>query len=102
MPDERAVPVPPPATPAAKPVKLAGPSKPTEVEASVGYVRPHRDAVVHVVAGKRCPVTILRSDHADFHARTPGILDRITCSTCRVNALASDFVWHGSDEVVGT
>ena len=77
-------------------------SKPTEAEASRGYVRPHRDAVVHVVGGKRCPVTILRSDVADFHARTPGVLDRLTCSACRVNAPASDFVWHEGGERVGS
>jgi hypothetical protein len=77
-------------------------STPTAAEAAKGYVRPHRDAVVHVIAGKRCPVTILPADHADFHARQPGVIDKVRCSACRRDFPASEFVWHGTDERIGT
>ena len=76
-------------------------------DAAHGYVRPHRDAVVHQKrdgAGKLtpCPVTILRRDHSDFHARQPGVIDRVECSTCRGTFPAAEFVWHGTQEIVGT
>jgi hypothetical protein len=89
------------AAPPPKPIKPKHPGL-TVHDETKGYVRPHRDAVVHVRGAQRCPVTILRPDHADFHARTPGVLDRVTCTTCRREFPASEFVWHGSDEVVGT
>ena len=72
------------------------------VDAEKRYVRPHRNAVQHVRNGKKCPVTILRADQADFHARQPGVINTITCSTCRVVSPASEFVWNGTDEVVGS
>jgi hypothetical protein len=94
----------------AKAEKQAAPdafSKPSKLEAQKGYVRPFRDAVVHVRrdgAGRKilCPVTILPKDHSDFHARQPGVIDRVKCTTCRAEYAASEFVWNGSDEVVGT
>lgn len=102
------VPVPAPTKPML-PSKSAEPvfSKPSELEASRGYVRPHRDAVVHVRrdgGGKpmKCPVTILPKDHADFHARSPGVIDVVNCTACRAPFKASEFVWNGTDEVVGT
>jgi hypothetical protein len=84
-------------------VKAAlSPSKPSAAESAKGYVRPHRDAVEHVVNGKHCPVTILRSDVADFHARQPGVLSTLVCSRCNQKFPTTDFVWHGTDEVVGS
>jgi hypothetical protein len=77
-------------------------SVPNPVDASKGFVRPHRDAVVHVKGTERCPVTILRPDHADFHARQPGVIDAVRCSACRKDFPAQEFVWHGTDERVGT
>ncbi len=86
----------------APPAKPLGPKDPNEADAAQGYVRPHRDAVVHMINGKPCPVTILRGDHADFHARQPGVIDAVRCSACRRDFPASEFVWHGTTEVVGT
>jgi|GEM_PF-5415413 hypothetical protein len=82
-------------------------SKPSQLEAAKGYARPYRDAVVHVRrdgGGKelRCPVTILPRDHADFHARQPGVIDRVKCTACRATFSATEFVWNGGSEVVGT
>ena len=86
----------------APPAKPLGPKDPNEADAAQGYVRPHRDAVVHMINGKPCPVTILRGDHADFHARQPGVIDAVRCSACRRDFPAGEFVWHGTTEVVGT
>jgi hypothetical protein len=77
-------------------------TKPSEAEAARGFTRPLRDAVVHVVAGKRCPVTILPADVADLFARQPTVLDRVRCSACRQDFPASAFTWHGSDDRVGS
>jgi hypothetical protein len=74
----------------------------SEHDRARGYVRPHRDAVVHVQGeGRRCPVTILPRDHAAMHARTPGLLTTMKCTACRATFPASAFVWHGSSERVG-
>jgi len=77
-------------------------AQPHATEAAKGYVRPHRDAVVHMLGGKPCPVTILPADHAEFHARQPGVIDRVKCSTCRREFPAAEFRWHGTGEVVGS
>lgn len=96
----------------AAPAKKSGPAKtaftkPNAVDAEKGYVRPHRDAVQHVRkdgGGKttRCPVTVMRRDVAEFHARQPGVIDACECSACRGTFPAKEFVWNGTDEVVGT
>ena len=85
-----------------EPSPKPGPSKPNPVDAVKGFVRPLRDAVQHVIGEKRCPITIIRRDHADFHARSPGVIDRVQCSTCRGTFAAKDFVWAGGDEPVGS
>jgi hypothetical protein len=95
--------------PAAKTAPPPADPRLSDADRIAGHVRPHRDAVVHLKGGVdaegkplRCPVTILRPDHASFHAKNPGTLDKVHCSACRADFPASQFVWHGSDEVVGT
>jgi hypothetical protein len=71
-----------------------------------GYVRAHRDAVVHVTRRDQkteeilqvCPVTILPADHAEMHARSPGFLATMRCAHCRLVAPVSEFVWHEGGE----
>ncbi len=71
-----------------------------------GYVRAHRDAVVHVTKRDQatkeilqvCPVTILAKDHAEMHARSPGFLATMRCAHCRLTAPTSEFVWHEGGE----
>jgi hypothetical protein len=93
----------------------ASPTLPAPVELSdhdraKGFRVPLRDAVVHVrvaasadgkTAEQRCPVTILPRDHAEMHAKNPGLLVSMKCSACKQVAPTKNFVWHGTKEPVG-
>jgi hypothetical protein len=90
------------------------PSPLSDAERASGYVRPYRNAVIHIrsaavaatktsaaIPEVRCPVTILRPDHAHAHARTPGLVATITCTACKQKRPAGEFVWNGTSERVG-
>ena len=74
----------------------------TKDEASKGFVRPRRNAVVHLRGDRRCAVTILRPDVAEFHARQPGVIDRLPCSECKGTFSDTEFIWNGTLERVGS
>lgn len=65
---------------------------PNAVEKTQGYKVPYRDAVLHV----RCKtLSILPRDVADFMARSPGVIDRLTCTRCRGIFVLKEFAWNG-------
>lgn len=70
----------------------------SEDERAKGFVRPYRDAYVH-----KCGV-VTKMGHAiaETYARDPKFYDATFCAGCKAHFPLSDFIWDGTDEVVGS
>jgi hypothetical protein len=71
----------------------------TKEEREKGFVRPVRDSYVHKVCGV---VTSMSLDIAETYARDPKFYSGTFCVGCRKHLPLSEFVWDGTDEIVGS
>lgn len=68
-------------------------------ERSNGWVRPYRDSYTHVTCGTS---TKMSRPIAETYARDPTFYSGTFCATCRAHFPLSQFLWDGTDEVVGS
>lgn len=71
----------------------------TKEEREKGYVRPLRHTYLHTVCNH---VTTMKEDIAATYARDPKFYTGTFCCYCRKHFPLSEFVWEGTDEVVGS
>lgn len=71
----------------------------TKEEREKGFVRPVRYSYVHKVCGV---VTRMSLDIAETYARDPKFYSGTFCVGCRKHLPLSEFVWDGTDEIVGS
>ncbi len=68
-------------------------------ERAKGYVRPYRTSYVH----KKCGVlTKMAHSIAETYARNPKLYNGTFCIGCHNHFPLDEFVWDGTDEVVGS
>lgn len=68
-------------------------------ERAKGYVRPLRYSYVHKACGV---VTRMNLEIAETYARDPKFYNGTFCVGCKSHFPLSEFVWDGTDEVVGS
>jgi hypothetical protein len=68
-------------------------------ERAKGYIRPYRHSYKHLKCG--C-VTRMGQAIAETYARDPEFYSATFCVECRDHFPLDEFVWLGTDEVVGT
>lgn len=68
-------------------------------ERARGFVRPLRRSYFHNICGA---VTRMGLDIAATYARNPEFYGSTYCTACRMHRPVSEFVWDGTDEVVGS
>lgn len=74
----------------------------SEEERAKGFVRPVRSTYVHLTCGR---ATTMGRAIAETYARDPSYYGSTFCSSCRVHRPVGpqgEFVWHGTDERVGS
>lgn len=71
----------------------------SEAELARGFVRPVREAYVHVTCGA---VTTMSRTIAETYARDPKFYGATFCCGCREHLPVAEFRWNGSGEVVGS
>jgi hypothetical protein len=71
----------------------------TDEERAKGWVRPYRDVYTHRTCGSD---TTMGRRIAETYARDPKFYDGTYCCHCRAHYPLSEFVWWGTDEVVGS
>jgi len=64
-----------------------------------GFIRPLRLGYQHKVCGS---VTTMALKIAETYARDPGYYESTFCAVCRDHYPVGDFVWDGTDEVLGS
>lgn len=88
----------------------------SEDERAKGFVRPVRTAYVHAGVGAKFegPVlvkageggcgtrTVMAPSIAETYARDPGFYSGTFCCSCRTHRPLAEFVWEGTQEVVGS
>lgn len=68
-------------------------------ERAKGFVRPVRRSYVH----RKCGVlTRMAQGIAETYARNPNFYSGTFCCGCRTHFPLEEFVWDGTDEVVGS
>jgi hypothetical protein len=68
-------------------------------ERAKGFVRPVRDSYVH----KKCgTVTRMGEALAETYARDPKFYGSTFCCACRMHRPVGEFVWKGTQEIVGS
>ena len=71
----------------------------SEEERAKGFVRPVRRSYLH----KKCQaVTSMAHEIAETYARNPKFYGYTYCTTCRQHLPVDEFVWDGTDELVGS
>jgi hypothetical protein len=70
-----------------------------EAERKKGFVRPVRRSYEHKVCGA---VTTMGLALAETYARDPKFYSGTFCATCRKHFPLDQFVWTGTDEVLGS
>ena len=70
-----------------------------EEERKKGFVRPVRRAYKHLTCGT---VTTMGIELAETYARDPNFYSGTMCIHCRTHFPLDQFVWAGTDEVLGT
>ena len=70
-----------------------------EEERAKGYVRPVRRTYEHLKCGS---VTTMAQTLAETYARDPKFYDGTFCVKCRTHFPVAEFVWEGSEELVGS
>lgn len=68
-------------------------------ERARGYQRPVRQSYEHTVCGA---TTTMGLALAETYARDPTFYGATFCATCRTHRPVQEFVWAGTDEVVGS
>lgn len=71
----------------------------SEVERRRGFVRPVRTSYRHSECGA---VTSMSTALAETYAANPNFYGATYCVNCRMHRPVSEFVWDGTDEVVGS
>ncbi|MGJ7500119.1 hypothetical protein ACSFBF_07140 [Variovorax sp. ZT5P49] len=71
----------------------------TAEERAKGFVRPVRTKYVHTKCGV---VTRMSQDIAETYARDPGFYSGTFCVGCRTHLPLAEFVWDGTQEVLGS
>lgn len=71
----------------------------SEAERAKGFVRPFRRTYVHNTCGS---VTTMSVPIAETYARDPSFYSGTFCVGCREHFPLDQFVWDGTDEVVGS
>lgn len=71
----------------------------SESERARGFVRPVRRTYVHTTCGA---ATTMGLAIAETYARNPAFYSGTFCSSCRQHRPLAEFVWDGTDEVVGS
>lgn len=71
----------------------------SDVERKKGFVRPFRDAYMHTTCGV---VTYMGAEIAETYARDPGFYGATYCLGCRMHLPVEEFVWDGTNELVGS
>ena len=71
----------------------------SEEERAKGYVRPVRRTYVHTVCRG---ITTMAPSIAETYARDPKFYSGTFCVVCRTHFPLDQFVWDGTDEVVGS
>lgn len=88
----------------------------SEAERAKGFVRPVRDAYLHVGQAAKFTGSVLLSvgddacgartkmsgDIAETYARDPSFYGRTFCVHCRKHIAVGEFVWEGTTERVGS
>lgn len=71
----------------------------SEEERSKGFVRPVRNSYVH----KKChALTRMSQEIAETYARNPKFYGATFCVGCKTHLPVDQFVWDGTDELVGS
>lgn len=68
-------------------------------EREKGFVRPVRQRYVHKTCGTSTTMGIAL---AETYARKPEFYGATFCCACRNHFPVGEFLWHGTDEVVGS
>lgn len=68
-------------------------------ERAKGFVRPVRRSYVHKTCGT---LTKMGLDLAETYARDPGFYNGTFCAMCRAHFPLDQFVWDGTEEIVGS
>lgn len=71
----------------------------TEVERAKGFVRPVRTSYQHKPCGT---LTHMGMALAETYARDPGFYTGTFCVTCKAHFPLDQFVWEGTDELLGS
>lgn len=71
----------------------------SDSERAKGFVRPVRDSYVHNKCGT---LTKMGQSIAETYARDPYFYSGTFCAGCRSHFPLDEFVWDGTDEVVGS
>lgn len=71
----------------------------SEAERAKGFVRPVRRSYLHQTCGS---VTTMSTPLAETYARDPKFYGATYCVACSKHLPVSEFVWEGSDEVMGS
>lgn len=70
----------------------------SEEERAKGFVRPVRKSYIHKSCGTS---TEMSEDIAETYARNPKFYGSTYCVHCRMHKPVGEFVWEGTDEIVG-
>lgn len=68
-------------------------------ERAKGFVRPYREVYLHKTCGT---TTRMGRAIAETYARDPKFYGGTYCVNCRMHRPVSEFVWDGTEEVVGS
>ncbi len=68
-------------------------------ERAKGFVRPYRDTYLHTVCGCTTKMSVAI---AETYARNPQFYSGTFCQHCAKHFPLEEFVWHGTEEVVGS
>lgn len=70
-----------------------------EEERAKGFVRPVRQTYIHTKCGA---ATTMSRDIAETYARSPLFYGKTFCVGCRMHLPVGEFLWEGTNEVVGS
>ena len=71
----------------------------SEAERAKGFIRPVRRSYLHQTCGS---VTTMSTPLAETYARDPKFYGATYCVACSKHLPVTEFVWEGSDEVMGS
>lgn len=71
----------------------------SEDERARGFIRPVRRSYVHTACGA---VTTMSQAIAETYARDPHFYGATYCTGCGMHRPVAEFVWDGTDQVVGS